>query len=208
MRCGPAFCATDKGIRRKRNHAIAWMHPGGLADGLDRLRRLTMLIPLLALGACSITSPIGGFGDDDDVATGSLKTGDQPSFVDSLTAEDWRRARAALAVALDPQGNGSPVRWDNPETKASGSFSASGAFFVKNHLVCRPFSAALSIKGVAASPHGVACRKGPGDWLVDEHGAAPAPQHAADPPSAARTRTTRGETPENLPKAPKAGALF
>ena len=37
-----------------------------------------------------------------------------------LGEEDWRRAKAALAVALDPQGAGARVSWDNPDTDAEG----------------------------------------------------------------------------------------
>ncbi len=46
--------------------------------------------------------------------TGSIA---RPSltFGADLNGEDWRRAQGALSLALDPQGNGRPVKWDNPD---------------------------------------------------------------------------------------------
>lgn len=173
-------CATDKGIRSKRNHA-------------GRFARACAGIFLIAasgaLGGCSITDPITSFAGDDEISTGSLRQAKAP-LSDKLTGEDWRRAKAALAVALDPQGNGSPVRWDNPETKASGSFAATGAFTVRSNLVCRPFQALLNVGGVTTNPQGIACRQGPGEWAIEDNAAPAAPP-----------RTTSR-------KIPHAGSLF
>jgi surface antigen len=36
-----------------------------------------------------------------------------------------------MAVALDPQGSGSPVTWDNPDTGFKGTFTPVGQPFVK-----------------------------------------------------------------------------
>jgi surface antigen len=57
-----------------------------------------------------------------------------------LGPEEDRRARAALAVALDPQGNGKPVKWDNPESGIAGEIAASGAPFVEADEICRAFT--------------------------------------------------------------------
>ncbi|WP_245572734.1 RT0821/Lpp0805 family surface protein [Lichenihabitans psoromatis] len=84
-----------------------------------------------------------------------------------LDGEDWRRAKAALAVALDPQGNGASVAWDNPRSGAKGSFIATAAPFSKNDKICRSFKA-----HVVPDPHadrhieGSACRGPDGDWTV------------------------------------------
>jgi surface antigen len=53
-------------------------------------------------------------------ATGALP---KSSLAGILDAEDWRRAKAALSTALDPQGNGSLVGWDNPDSGNKGSFT-------------------------------------------------------------------------------------
>ena len=83
-----------------------------------------------------------------------------------LNAEDWRRARAALGVALDPQGNGSIVAWDNPQSGRRGSFVPVAAPYPVDGQVCRAF-----IARVDGDPHehmqGAACRVGAtDDWDV------------------------------------------
>src|SRR5438067_2431449 len=83
---------------------------------------------LAVLGGCS--QPLLVFRGETEAAapvavpepteTGSIAK--RPSsFGPDLGDEDWRRARAALGVALDPQGNGKPVKWDNPESGLRGS---------------------------------------------------------------------------------------
>jgi hypothetical protein len=67
-------------------------------------------------------SPFMSPGSEDDVAGSVPKW----SFAGLLDAEDWRRAKVALSTALDPQGNGSLVGWDNPDTGNKGSFTPVG----------------------------------------------------------------------------------
>lgn len=183
MRCGIPSGAAGKG--------------GWVACTLVRARRLGMMLLALSLAGCSISTPIASLigGDEDEVATGSIpqaapKSGAGTRLSDRLNGEDWRRARAALAVALDPEGNGTPVKWDNPETKASGSFAAGGAFFTRNHFVCRPFLETLRLGGVETSTKGSACRQGPSDWVIDDHDATER-SAAAPPASAASSRSSR-----------------
>jgi surface antigen len=83
-----------------------------------------------------------------------------------LDAEDARRAQAALATALDPQGNGATVRWDNPDSGAKGSFGAIGNPFLINHDICRMFVATVALKEPDQWLQGSACRIMPGDWRI------------------------------------------
>ena len=166
-----ASCATDKGIRSKRNHPVG---RGWLA---------CLFIAGSGLLGCSVVSPIASLTGDDDIQTGTLRTSQTP-LSSKLNIEDWRRAKAALAVALDPEGNGSAVRWDNPDSKASGSFAADGGFTVKNNLVCRPFKSTLKQAGQETTPKGTACRQGPGQWAIEEEAAVPLPARASGPPKA------------------------
>ncbi len=123
-------------------------------------------MPLLC-AACSITSPIASLIPDDQMETGSLPA-KRISFVDRLTEEDWRRARAAIGVALDPQSTGTAVKWENAETKTSGSFVSIGPFITRNDLVCRPFQAILIVNGAVSHPSGFGCRQGPNDWVIEQ----------------------------------------
>ena len=131
--------------------------------------RRTLLLSVLALsnGACSLSFPIGGFTGEDG-PTGSIN---RPTKVLSpdLDGEDWRRARAAMAVALDPQGNGAPVAWNNPQSGAKGSFVALAPPYLTNDRVCRAFNARLSIgPGAERRVAGSACRVSSGDWTLRE----------------------------------------
>ena len=59
----------------------------------------------------------------------------------TMNEEDWRRAKAALGLALDPQGPGTLVSWDNPETSMKGQFTPTGAPYVrttKSAVTSRP----------------------------------------------------------------------
>ncbi|MGL4651192.1 MAG: RT0821/Lpp0805 family surface protein, partial [Caldilineaceae bacterium] len=95
-----------------------------------------------------------------------LQPGQLSPFSTQLDAEDWRRQRAALATALDPQGNGGHVRWDNPASGARGSFAPLGNPFLIQHDICRVFSAVVAFAEPEQSFQGTACRNAPGEWQV------------------------------------------
>ncbi|QFU15883.1 RT0821/Lpp0805 family surface protein [Microvirga thermotolerans] len=121
----------------------------------------------LSTGACSFTYGIVGYQEEEPAATGSISPKAVSPLSPDLNEEDWRRAKAALAVALDPQGAGTQVSWDNPDTARKGSFSPSGPPFVKNDEICRSFVAHLS-GPTAATLDGTACRPSGGEWAIRE----------------------------------------
>jgi surface antigen len=129
-----------------------------------------MLVATVAvpLGACSFALPVATLASDDPVATNSIT----PRFVSPLSPdlgeEDWRRARAALAVALDPQGSGSQVSWDNPDTSIKGSFTPVGQPFVADDRICRAFLASLTGTSGVSSLQGTACRPSGGEWAIKD----------------------------------------
>jgi surface antigen len=71
-----------------------------------------------------------------------------------------------MALALDPQGNGSPVSWDNAESKSSGRFTPVGGPFLRDDEVCRAFLASLSTLMERHALQGTACRPSGGDWSI------------------------------------------
>lgn len=125
------------------------------------------LLGLLAGSAagCSLSFPIAGFKSD-ATATGTI---DHTAAVLSpaLDREDLRRARAALAIALDPQGNGARVGWQNPQSGAHGAFAAAAPPFADHDRVCRGFAGDVS-PAAAAEQHvsGSACREADGSWRM------------------------------------------
>nr|WP_255726456.1 RT0821/Lpp0805 family surface protein [Microvirga sp. ACRRW] len=126
----------------------------------------------LSTSACSYSLGMMGMNSDEPKTTGAIAPVDDVSEIANplsadLDEEDWRRAKAALGVALDPQGPGTQVSWDNPETDMKGSFTPTGAPFVKNDEICRTFNAQLS-GSATASLHGMACRPSGDEWAIRE----------------------------------------
>lgn len=139
---------------------------------------------------------------DQVVTTGSIVAATQlPKaayfLTPDLNEEDNRRAKAALALALDPVGSGAAVNWDNPDSQRKGNFIPVGQPFVKSDEVCRAFlsnfsqSPAIQSKtpsslnafmpafisansdttrqsGVTSSFQGTACRPSGGDWVLKD----------------------------------------
>lgn len=90
------------------------------------------------------------------------------AFTSELGPEDLRRADGALALALDPQGNGAPVSWDNPQSGMKGSFTPVGGPFLRSDEVCRAFIANVQTQAAPARIQGTACRPSGGEWIVKE----------------------------------------
>ena len=94
----------------------------------------------LSASACSYSFGLSGLDEDEPKSTGAIATRAVTHLSADLDEEDWRRAKAALAVALDPQGPGTQVSWDNPASTRKGTFTPTGAPFVKDDEICRDFS--------------------------------------------------------------------
>ena len=116
----------------------------------------------LWLGGCSIPLPsLLGYGDE----TGSISQSVSP-LSSALDVEDWRRAKSALSVALDPQGSGAPVKWDNPESGMKGSFIPAGDAFPSDKKICRAFVAEIGGSAPEQNLRGMGCRDKSGDWTI------------------------------------------
>ncbi|TXM67262.1 hypothetical protein FV218_19490 [Methylobacterium sp. WL69] len=98
-------------------------------------------------------------------STGSIER-HPVGFGQDLGTEDWRRAHAALSVALDPQGNGRPVKWDNPETNLRGSVNPTGLPYVSNDQICRDFLASVIAPGRSRFLRGTGCKPSGGEWTL------------------------------------------
>jgi surface antigen len=115
-----------------------------------------------ALGACSMSFPMNSMLPDD--VTGSLA---KLPFGALLDEEDRRREKAALATALDPQGDGSTVHWENPRSGRKGALTAVGHAYPQEAKVCRAFLGDLRDgAGAAQTLQGTACMVSGGEWEV------------------------------------------
>ena len=154
---------------------------------------LQALIGSLALAAmaasmagCAVSVPIGSFMNAnanavaDEDATGSIPSAPLERL---LGPEDWRRAKAALSTALDPQGDGSPVSWDNPQSGVKGSFSPTSKAYPSDAKVCRRFSADVERKAGGKTMQGVACADKSGEWSIAEMASPVADKSAKSPPA-------------------------
>ncbi len=133
---------------------------------VSRRLRLALVAGVgLTTGACSVSMPIGSLVED-QTTTGSVNVKAVSPLSAELGAEDWRRAKGALGIALDPQGNGSSVSWDNPETGMKGTFVPVGQPFVKSDEICRAFLATVIGQASTSSLHGTACRPSGDEWRI------------------------------------------
>jgi len=126
-----------------------------------RMARLIGLCLAVSLGGCSFS--IAPFLSDSD-ATGASKAVEPISS--ALDREDWRRAKAAMAVALDPKGDGIAVHWDNPTTQANGAFTAVGEPYSAHGRTCRSFLADVVTRSSGQHLRGEACRGAADEWTV------------------------------------------
>jgi surface antigen len=96
--------------------------------------------------------------------TGSIARFVSP-LSEKLDPEDWRRALAALGTALDPQGNGEAVAWDNPQSGLKGAITPVGQAYPQEGRLCRAFLAEI---GADETVQGTGCRDKRGEWAVVE----------------------------------------
>lgn len=122
---------------------------------------MAALICAASLSACSVAVPLPAFISQEDVS-GSIARFVSP-LSPKLDPEDWRRALAALATALDPQGNGQLVAWDNPQSGLSGAFTPVGDAYRQDERICRAFLAEI---GADETVQGTGCRDRKGEWAV------------------------------------------
>jgi surface antigen len=149
---------------------VTWINPRRYrsdASAREALKVLAVLLLALSTSACGMSLGLSALDEDGPKSTGAIGTKATVALASDLDDEDWRRAKAALAVALDPQGPGTQVSWDNPATSRKGTFTPAGAPFVKNDEICRSFSAHLSGPSPAAL-QGTACRPSGGEWTLKE----------------------------------------
>jgi surface antigen len=131
----------------------------------EAVRLLAAGLMAAGAGACSMTLPITSLVDEPATTASVARRAVSPLSPD-LGAEDWRRAKAA--VALDPQGSGAKVSWDNPDTTLKGAFTPVGQPFVKSDEICRAFIATISGQAISSSLQGTACRPSGGEWAIKD----------------------------------------
>jgi surface antigen len=147
--------------------------------------------------ACSITLPMVGWSSLEDEppaarTTGSLRplalhgpnqarpvantvrpgvsapANGPVGFSRDLGPEDLRRAYGALGLALDPQGNGANVAWDNPQSGMKGVIMPVDSPFLKSDEICRHFTVSTALQSGPLRQKGMACRPSGGEWVIKD----------------------------------------
>jgi hypothetical protein len=148
---------------------LRWSYRRGASAHEGRVSRFALAARLMAaipLAGCGMSFPISSLVSDQE-PTGSVAKPPSP-LSPELTGEDWRRAKGALAIALDPVGNGSSATWHNPDTGMKGSFIPVGQPFVNSDEVCRAFIAELNGQRLESTLQGTACRPSGRDWAIKD----------------------------------------
>jgi surface antigen len=105
--------------------------------------------------------PLPAFISKEDV-TGSIARFSSP-LSEQIALDDWRRAVAALALALDPTGAGETVAWNNPKSGLAGTFTPVGEVYRRDERLCRAF---LGEIGSDEAVRGTGCLDRRGEWAV------------------------------------------
>ena len=121
-----------------------------------------------ALAACALAGPPGASDSEPTGSIAPVAAKKSPGLPVALDDEDRRRALGALAIALDPQGNGATVHWDNPISKARGSVTPAGFAYPANDLICRDFNAQFTTASGPETARGAACRDKNAQWTLAE----------------------------------------
>ncbi len=134
-----------------------------------------LLLASVASGGCSITMPVFSSEKSEPgentvvLTTASVKPARGISPLSpELGTEDWRRASGAMALALDPQGNGAAVNWDNPESGTKGVFAPVSGPVLRSDEICRAFLSTLVLQTGSSKMQGTACRPSGGEWSIKE----------------------------------------
>ena len=130
-----------------------------------------LLCLVLLTSGCANLTPMASLTAEDDVTgsiIGAAAPPSTPPQFPTLGKDDWIVADAALASALDPQGVGAAVAWENPLTGARGSMTPIGAVYEADGLICRAFLAEIGGKAPAQRLQGRGCRGADARWAVSD----------------------------------------
>ena len=129
-----------------------------------------LLCVVLMTGGCMNAGPMASLMTDEDV-TGSIKAsapGLSASPLPLLSPEDWTQASKALASALDPQGAGAAVVWENSASGARGTMTPVGLVYAADGQICRAFLADIEGRASGLRLQGRGCRTGDGPWVASD----------------------------------------
>ena len=89
-----------------------------------------------------------------------------PGHLVLRTFADGKGVPCLIAVEQDPQGNGRPVKWDNPDSNLRGSVNPTGLPYVAEDEICRDFLATVIAPEGSRFVRGTGCKPSGGAWTL------------------------------------------
>ncbi len=120
------------------------------------------------LGALVGSQIGGGTGQLAAVAIGALGGAYLGGEVGrSLDRADKAHAERASRSALEYTRTGQTVRWRNPDSGHSGTFTPTRTYQAASGRNCREYQTTVTVGGRTKDAYGTACRQGDGTWKID-----------------------------------------
>ncbi len=121
------------------------------------------------LGALAGSQIGGGTGRLAAVAIGALGGAYLGGEVGrSLDRADRARADRTARTALEYNRTGETVRWRNPDSGHSGTFTPTRTYQTANGGNCREYQTTVTVGGRNRDAYGTACRQGDGTWKINQ----------------------------------------
>ncbi len=120
------------------------------------------------LGALAGSQIGGGTGQLAAVAIGALGGAYLGGEVGrSLDRADKAHAERASQSALEYTRSGQTVRWRNPDSGHSGTFTPTRTYQAAGGRNCREYQTTVTVGGRNKDAYGTACRQGDGTWKIN-----------------------------------------
>ncbi len=121
------------------------------------------------LGALAGSQIGGGTGRLAAVAIGALGGAYLGGEVGrSLDRADKAHAERAVQSTLEYTRTGQTVRWRNPDSGHSGTFTPTRTYRTASGGNCREYQTTVTVGGQSKDAYGTACRQGDGSWKINQ----------------------------------------
>ncbi len=86
----------------------------------------------------------------------------------SLDRADKAHAERSARNALEYNRTGETIRWRNPDSGHSGTFTPTRTYQTASGRNCREYQTSVTVGGRNRDSYGTACRQGDGTWKIDQ----------------------------------------
>jgi surface antigen len=156
-------------ITRITSAALVVLSLAACAEAQNNPKRSLGALVGAGLGALAGSQIGGGTGRLAAVAVGTLGGAYLGSEVGrSLDRADRARVDRAARNALEYNRTGQTVRWRNPDSGHSGTFTPTRTYQTAGGRNCREYQTTVTVGGRNRDAYGTACRQGDGTWKINQ----------------------------------------